>query len=407
MATFEYRARNRAGVLIRSKVDAESAYSVASQLVEAGITPVRIHRVHEHPGSRGSLFGRLVKDRVTLDDLIVLSRQLFTLTHSGVPIIRGITSLTESTRNPTLSKSLADVAESLRSGRELSDSLRRHPKIFSPLFVSVVEVGENTGQLDDAFAQMAEYLELDRETRRRIKSATRYPIFVCLAVVIAMVILNLFVIPAFAKVFANFNAELPWATRFLIETSAFTVAYWHYLLALAAAGVLAAKVWLMTDAGEYFWDRLKLQIPAVGSIIERSTLSRYARSVSMTWSAGMPAVEALNVVARAANNSFISERLLRMRAAIERGESFTRAATVCGIFTPLILEMIAVGEETGRLADLHKDIADSYEAEVDYDLKRLSDAIEPLLIIGMGAVVLILALGVYLPMWDLATAVKR
>jgi MSHA biogenesis protein MshG len=230
--------------------------------------------------------------------------------------------------------------------------------------------------------------------------------FVIGAVTVAMIVINMFVIPAFARVFSNFNADLPWATRLLIGTSEFTLNYWPYLAGLAGLGVLALKMWISTEEGRLIWDRMKLRVPGVGDIIERSTLSRYARSVSMTWSAGMPAVDALNVVAKAANNAYIGARLMKMRAAIERGESLTRSATNCGIFTPLILQMIAVGEETGRVAELHKEIADAYEAEVDYDLKRLSDAIEPILIVGMGVVVLILALGVYLPMWDLATAVK-
>ena len=331
---------------------------------------------------------------------------MYTLAHSGIPIIRGINALAETTRNPALANALRQITDSLRSGRELSDSLARHPKIFSPLFVSIVSVGENTGRLDEGFAQMGKYLELDRETRRRIKTATRYPIIVLCTIAVAIGVINVLVIPAFARVFDSFGAELPWATRLLITTSDFTVNYWFQILVGCAAAVLGLRGWLQTSQGRLIWDRLKLRVPGVGSIIERSTLARYAQAVSMTFSAGVPAVEALQVVARAADNEFIARRLVGIRTAIERGESLSRAATASGIFTPLIIQMMTVGEETGQIAEMHTQISDAYEAEVDYDLRRLSDAIEPLLIIGIGAIVLILALGVYLPMWDMATAMK-
>jgi MSHA biogenesis protein MshG len=222
-----------------------------------------------------------------------------------------------------------------------------------------------------------------------------------------MVVINVFVIPAFARVFQSFNAELPWATRLLISTSEFTVAYWPFLLVGAAVAAALLRGYVQTQQGRLLWDRFKLKVPAIGNIIERATLARYAQSVAMTFSAGVPAVEALKVVARAADNEYLAAKLSGVRTAVERGESLSRAATASGIFTPLILQMMTVGEETGRIAEMHLQIAESYEAEVDYDLKRLSDAIEPILIVGIGAVVLVLALGVYLPMWDMSTAMKQ
>ncbi len=402
MATYLYRARNRARALFTAKVDAPSAHAVAQQLLESQLVPIEITPVLD----RAPLRMPFTRDKVTLDDLIILCRQMFTLTRSGIPILRGLTALSETTRNPKLRTILKETTDSLRSGRELSDGFSKYRETFSPLFLSVLQVGENTGRLDESFRQMGDYLEFDRETGRRIKTATRYPMFVMGAVGMAMIVINLFVIPAFAKVFANFDAELPWATRVLIGTSEFMIAYWPQLLILSVGGTFAVLRYLQTDQGRLLWDRFKLKIPAIGSILERSTMARYARAVTMTWSAGVPAVEALEVVARATGNHYIGTQLLEMRISIERGDSLTRAANACGIFTPLVLQMIPVGEETGQVAEMHTEIANTYESEVEYDLSRLSETIEPILIVFMGVVVLILALGVYLPMWDLSTAMK-
>jgi MSHA biogenesis protein MshG len=406
MPIFQYKARNRAGGLLSGAVESGSAEAVATELMDAGIIPVQITRDTRVTDWRDALPARWSGRTVTLDDLIIFSRQMYTLARSGIPIIRGINALVDTTRNVALAEALQEVGDSLRSGRELSDALQRHPKIFSPLFVSIVSVGENTGRLDQAFAQMAQYLELDRETRRRIKSATRYPIIVLCAVAAAIGVINVLVIPAFDSVFKSFGADLPWATQILMATSEFTLAYWLHILVAGAGALAALRSWVQTRSGRLLWDRFKLRLPGVGSIIERATLARYAQAVSMTFSAGVPVVEALQVVSRAADNAFIASRLTGIRTAVERGESLSRAATASGIFTPLILQMMAVGEETGQIAEMHTQISDAYEAEVDYDLRRLSDAIEPLLIVGIGVIVLILALGVYLPMWDMATAIK-
>jgi MSHA biogenesis protein MshG len=407
MPIYLYRGRNRAGGLLAGSTEADSAEAVATELMDAGIIPVQIAREVRKADWRDALPGGWAGSRVGLDDLIIFCRQMYTLARSGIPIIRGITALSDTTRNPALAQALRDISESLRAGRELSEAFSRHPRIFSNLFISVVHVGENTGKLDEAFRQMGSYLELDRETRRRIKAATRYPMFVVCAICIAMVVINVFVIPAFARVFASFNAELPWATRLLIATSEFTVNYWPFILVGTGVAAALLRGYVQTEQGRLLWDRFKLKIPAIGNIIERATLARYAQSVAMTFSAGVPAVEALQVVAKAADNEYLSSKLAGMRAAVSRGESLSRAATASGIFTPLILQMMTVGEETGQIAEMHTQISDAYEAEVDYDLKRLSDAIEPILIVGIGAVVLVLALGVYLPMWDMATAVKQ
>ncbi len=338
--------------------------------------------------------------------MILFSRQMYTLLKAGVPIMQALRGLEESTHNPTLMRTLGEVYDSLDAGLDLTSALKRHPNVFSSLYASMVQVGETTGSLPEAFLQLSQYLELEKDTRDRIKSAMRYPAFVMIAMVIAIFIINLFVIPTFAKVYAGFQAELPWATKLLISTSNFTVAYWYVILiAMLAIGV-AVRLYVHTPSGRHRWHKLKLRLPVVGPIIYQATLGRFARAFGVMVRAGVPLVEGFAVVSRAVDNDYVGERILQMRDGVERGETITRTAAATKLFPPLVLQMISVGEDTGAIEDLMVEVAGYYEREVDYAIKNLSAAIQPLLIIGIGVLVFLLALGVFLPLWDLPQAVK-
>jgi len=293
----------------------------------------------------------------------------------------------------------------LESGRDLASSLGRHPEIFPTLFISMVRVGEETGRLDESFMRITSYLVLEKETRQRIKAAIRYPVFVIVAIGIAMAVINIFVIPTFAELFAKSNVPLPWQTRLLMTVSGFFVDWWPILLAGLVGGAIGFRSYINTENGRYWWDKNKLRIPIIGSIIHRATLGRFARAFSMALTSGVPLVQAMTVVARSVDNEYVGEHILNMRNGIERGESLTRTATITNQFTPLVLQMLSVGEETGEVDNLLVEVADFYEREVDYDIKNLSSSIEPVLIVAIGIMVLILALGVFLPMWDLSTAI--
>ena len=407
MPLFDYKARNRDGLLLESQIDAGSPDAVAAQLLEAGITPVQITLARpDTEDALEALRRRWKREKVSAEDLIMFARHMYTLTRAGVPIIRAIGRLGESARSRVLGEALQAVGEDLRAGHELSAAMQRHARIFPRLFVAVIQVGENTGQLEEAFKQIAEYMQLEHETRKQVKGATRYPIIVLLAVAGALVVVNMWVIPAFADTFAAFGAELPLPTRMLIATSDFFQDWWMVLLLLGAASVFGARIYVRTDEGCLAWDRYKLRMPLVGAILERATLARYARAFALTIRAGLPVTQTLQIVSRAVDNEWVCERLLALRSSIERGETMWRAATACGLFTPLILDMIAVGEESGALDDMHREIAECYEREVEYELKRMTDLMEPILIVAVGGIVLLLALGVYLPMWDLGAAVR-
>ena len=408
MAVFAYKGRNKRGDPVEGTLDGSDSGAIADQLMNTGITPTDIKAFRGITGGevrKPDWLKRLLTEKpVTPMDLQLFSRQMYTLLKAGVPIMRALAGLQESTQNLTFAAMIQDLRESLDSGRELSAALRRHPKIFSPFYVSMVQIGEMTGMLDETFIRLHDHLEFERDMRERIKTAMRYPSFVILAMVIAIIVINLFVIPAFAKVYAGFHAELPVITRMLIGFSGFMVSYWMLMLAILIGAMLGFRFYINTPDGRYKWDRYKFKLPIAGKIILKATLARFARSLALSFKSGMPILQGMNVVSMVVDNEFMRSRIEQMRDGVERGESILRTAVAAGVFNPVVLQMIAVGEETGDMDGLMFEIAAMYEREVEYEVKTLSSQIEPILIVTLGIMVLILALGVFLPMWDLGKA---
>ena len=402
MPVFAYRGRGARGELVTGTLEAADQGAVADQLLNTGVTPVDIRAApaRNDAGAAG-LLAKLAPARVSLVDLMLFSRQMHTLLKSGVPMLRALAGVHESAINPTLREVVSDLRVSLDAGRELSTAMRRHPDVFSTFYVSLVRVGETTGQLDEAFDRLFGYLEFEREVRERIKTALRYPTIVMVVIAAAVAIVNFAVIPAFARIFQASKVELPLLTRALIGTSNFFLAYWPLLVGALVLGVVAFIAYTGSERGKYNWDRLKLRIPIAGSIILKATLARFARAFSIASRAGVPIVQALSVVASVVDNAFLSRRIEQMREGVERGESVLRTAVTTGVFTPVVLQMIAVGEETGELDELLGEVADMYEREVDHEIKNLSTNIEPIITIALGVLVLILALGVFLPIWEM------
>ena len=409
MPYFFYKGRNARRELVRGRQENTDSAAVADQLFNIGITPIDIMPVGEPTLQEfGKWISSAVTDKVKLVDLMLFSRQMYTLLKAGVPILRSLSGLQESVKNRTFAAVLEDLRKSLDSGRELSVSLRGHPKVFSPFYVSMVRVGEITGTLDEIFLRLYDHLEFENEMRGQIRSALRYPTFVIITMAVALVVINLFVIPAFGGIYKGFKAELPFVTKLLIGFSNFTVHYWPLLLIILLFAVFGFRAFVATSNGRYEWDKFKLRLPIAGPIMLKATLARFARSFALAFKSGVPVVEGLSVVAEVLENDYIAQRIRLMRDGVERGESVFRTAVATGVFTPVVHQMIAVGEETGELDDLMREVAQLYEREVEYDVKNLSAQIEPILIIGLGILVLVLALGVFLPIWDLAkVAIKH
>ncbi len=403
MPRFEYSGRDRGGARVTGAIEANTLDAAVGQLFEQGITPLDVNERAEQ-GAGPDLKRRLGIGRPKREELILFTRQMYALARSGVPLIRGLTQLAESTDNAELAETIRTVINDLESGRELAGALARHPHIFRPLYIAIVGVGEQSGRLEEAFGRIYQYLENEQEIVQQIKSATLYPRIVLGVMVIAVFILMTFVVPVFVDLFERFeDAELPLMTRILIGVSDFFVNYWWLLIALAVGGYFAFKSWTKTEQGALTWDRRKLRFPIIGRILLRGALARFARAFSMAYRSGVPILEALNVVAAAVDNAWIRRKITYMREGIERGEALSRVAQRAEVFTPLVVQMLAVGEETGRVDDMVEEVADFYEREVAYDVRHLGSYIEPILIVFLAGLVFILFVAIALPYWQLAT----
>ena len=406
MANYQYLARDPTGGRVEGLLESTDLAALADALAAQGLMLVRADEKREGDPTADGL-ARFFAPRVRLEDLLLFCRQLSTLLRAGVPILRSLRGLQESATNPRFGEVLASLRQQLEAGRELSASMAREAPIFSGYVVSMVRVGEVSGRLPDIFQGLFSQMSFERESREQVRSAVRYPIFVITVAFAALMAVNLFVIPSFAKVYKSVHAELPLMTRILIATSDFTVTYWPLILGLVALGIGGTVYGLRTTAGQRIRDGMLLRLPIVGSLVRKAALARFTKSFGLALNSGVPAVDALTVALETTDNLILSERIGTMRTAAERGESLVRAARGTGVFPPVILQMIGVGEETGALGEMMNEIADYYQKDVEFAVRGLASQIEPILILVLGVIVLVIALGVFLPMWDLSRAVMH
>ena len=370
MSTYLWRGRNKRGEPVSGQLEGLTESAIAEQLMAIGVAPVLIEPAIAKVDTTNALpawLERWSRTPIVIEDMLFFTRQLYTLNKAGVPILRAFAGLQASATKPAMVDLCIDIRSSLDQGRELSVALGRHTDLFGGFYISMIRVGEMTGKLTEVFLRLTEHMEFERDVRERIKQAMRYPSFVLIA--------------------------MAWMTN-----------WWPLLLVMTAALVVAVRSYLATADGRYRWDARKLRLPIVGDILTKATLARFARSFALASQAGVPLVQGLTVVAQTVDNAFIGSRIEQMRDGIERGESISRCAAATGVFTPVVLQMIQVGEETGELDTLLFEIAEMYERDTDYAIKGLSTAIEPILLVFIGVLVLLLALGVFLPLWNLGQA---
>jgi MSHA biogenesis protein MshG len=353
----------------------------------------------------GAFFDRRFGGRIQIDDLLMFCRQLATLMKAGVPLLRSLQGLYESATKARFAELLERLRQQLEAGRQLSAAMQREEPVFSRYMVSMVRVGEVTGRMYEIFMGLHAQLSFERENREQVRSALRYPIFVLCAATVALVVLNIFVIPAFAKVYKGLHTELPLITQLLIAVSDFFVHSWPVLVVAVVAAVGGLGWGLRTQAGRRMRDELLLRLPIFGTLVRKAALARFTKSFGLALEAGIPVVDALQVAVETAGNIVLSERIGQMKTSAERGETLAKGARATGVFTPTILQMIAVGEETGALGEMMNEVAEYYRKDVEYAVRGLAAQIEPIMIVLMGCMVLVVALGVFLPMWDLSRAV--
>jgi len=406
MASFAYKARDKDGQLHEGEYEAPSLESVAERLQSQKLIPISIKVIAEHKRVKFDWKKYLPREKIPLSDMIIFCRQMHALSRSGIPIMRAVLGLAETSHNIKLTSILNAVGRDLSRGNTLSQSLNNYEKDFSPLFISMITVGESTGNLDDAFKQLVGHLEMERNTRQKVKAALRYPIMVISAIVVALVVVNLLVIPSFASVFSRLGSELPFATQILLGMSNFFVNFWWLIFILLITLIGSFVYYIHTIKGSKDWDRWKLRIPIIGPLLKQIALSRFTRTFAMLFKAGVPILQALDMSAESVGNQFIGRHIHGMRQGIERGDSLSRTAIATEMFPPLIIQMISVGEESGAVDSLLMDVSEFYDEETDYRVQSISSAIEPILLVFMGGMVLVLALGIFLPMWDLGAGAR-
>lgn len=400
--SFFYKGRDSHGEPVSGNLEVNSMEDVILHLKKYDIIPITISPVKQYSFNlRNLLLLNAKMHKIEPYHIMNFCRQLAVLNNAGLSIIKAINKLAHSASSPGLSIILSQVANDVSAGITLSEALKKHHEVFSPIIISIVDVGENTGHLSESLSYLSGYIETTIANRRRLLSTIRYPLFVLSSVVVAMLVMNYLVIPKFTDLFGKFNLTLPLATRLIIGSSNFMVSNKIPLIVSSIILFFGGNRLFKIQKIRYLWDRYKLQVPIFGDLQRRIILSQFTWTFSLILRSGIQIIKGITLASSIAENSYFSTQLLKMRTAIEHGENLSQAAIASGLFTPMTIQIIEVGEESEKLDEALSEIAKFYDAEIDYDLKRLNEAIEPFLLVIIGAMVLVLALGIYFPMWDL------
>lgn len=405
MPHYRYKARDKDGALHTGTMESGRREAVADQLSGQGFIPVLIEE--EVQSLLAGIDLHALFNKVTSQDLIVFSRQLATLVSAGIPFLSSLGTIEKQSENPRLKAAIVDIRRSVEGGISFSDALARHPRIFSKMYVSMIKAGETAGILDNVLERLAQIAEHDSDTRSRVKTATRYPLIVLVAISAAFAFLISFVVPKFAAIFARFKTALPLPTRILIGINHVIQNYW-YLILLVIILLVAGVVWyLKTPFGRWQWDAVKLKLPVFGALFQKVALSRFARVFAAMQKSGISMMLTLDIAAETVGNVVIARTVEAMRESLHEGSGLVPPMEASGLFPPLVIQMVSVGEETGKLDTMLNKVSDYYDMDVEYTLRNLSTLIEPILLLFVGGMVLFLALGIFLPMWDMMTLFKH
>jgi type IV pilus assembly protein PilC len=400
MPTFSYSARPATGGDIRSgEIELETKEEVLQYLHRQRLIPVTVRQKERQISFK---IGTGIKTR----DIVIFTRQFATMINAGLPLVQSLDILAEQTENTNLRSVIQDVLYDVESGHTLADAMRRHTKVFSDLYVNMVAAGEAGGILDTILLRLATFLEKNDALIRKIKGAMIYPGVILTVAVSAVVILLLFVIPTFQQMFASAGIPLPLPTRVVIASSAFLQAYWWACAAAGGAGAFALRPFYRTDEGRLVIDRLLLRVPIMGDLLRKAAVARFTRTLGTLVSSGVSILEGLEITARTAGNKVIHDAVMGSRASIAGGDTISGPLKQSGVFPPMVVQMINVGEQTGGLDDMLSKIADFYDEEVDAAVEALLSAMEPVMIVVLGVVVGGMIVAMYLPIFDMINAVQ-
>ncbi|HLM85937.1 MAG TPA: type II secretion system F family protein [Solirubrobacteraceae bacterium] len=396
MSTYVFKAIDLAGGKARGEVEAESKQAVADQLKQRGLIVLDIADKH----SSRQIELAFMK-RVKANDLAIFSRQLSTMISSGMSILRALYVLEEQTESKFLTETIVAVRKDVEAGLSLSDSMARHPKVFSPLFVSMTQAGELGGVLEDALLRVANQLQKDAALRRQIKSAMVYPCLVIFFAVGVMMALVAFLVPVFEGVFKEFGGELPAPTQFSVLLSKIVTGYWWLLFLGTAAVIVAFVKWKKTTWGRKQWDHFRLHVPMkIGSIVQQIAVARWSRTLASLTAAGVPLLQALEITGRTGGNVAVEEAMDGVIASVKRGGTIAAPLAQAPIFPAMVTHMVGVGEETGALDSMLDRVAEFYEEQVEASVKALTSILEPIMIVVIGSMVGFIVISMYLPLFE-------
>ena len=407
MSSYRYEAVNEAGKPVAGLIDAESPDHANDLLGARGLTLLSLRdEAVAAPGRRREWLARLFSS-VHPEELILFTKQLSTMLHAGIPILRVVDILENQSENPRLKDICRQIGLDIRGGANLSRSLQRHPDVFPPLYCSMVLAGETSGALPQILERIIYIISHEYKVRTEVRSVLQYPLIVLVSLVTAFVALITFVIPQFAGVYRKVKVELPFPTRACLLLSRLFNEHWAVLLLGLGTLVLGFLLLVRTPWGRHGWDRLKLRIPLVGPLLLKAALSRFASIFSILQSSGVGILDSLKILSGTIGNAAISRELEGLQKHLEQGQGVARPLMAAKYFTPMLINMVAVGEEAGNLDEMLREVSLHYDSEVEYATRRLTTAMGPVLIVAMAVLVGFFALAVYMPMWDLAKLATR
>ena len=402
MANFKYKARDKFAKLVSGVIASETGDQAAKKLQEMGYTPISIQ---EARGVRPEEILKKFK-RVKLEEVNTFTRQLYSLQKAGLALLDSLEVISQQTKNVYFSLIIQQVARDVRGGANLSESLGRHPRVFDDIYVNMIKSAETGGAMVEILGRLTELIEQEIDTRQRISAATRYPMIAFFTLVLGFLIVVTFVIPRFASLYSQFNAALPLPTRILIGLN-LVIRRFCYLFILGLGGAVFGFVsFIRSEKGKAIWDNFKLKIPVFGQLVYMLVMSRFARITSILMKSGVPILDVLGLVRNISDNVIIGRAIENIRKSVNQGKGMSEPMKVSGLFPPIVVQMVAVGERTGRMDELLLSVAEYYDRESGYMIKNLTTYIEPILIFILGVMVLVMALGIFMPMWNLINVFK-
>lgn len=402
MPNFKYKVRDRSGRAMAGTIDAPNPQMAGDRLYQLGYFPVKIEDAREAaPFNLSGLSQRF--QQVRLEGIIFFSQQLSTLYKAGVPLLTGLASLAQQTESKKLKTILEAIGHQIEKGSTLFEAMAKYPDVFTPVYVNMIRAGETSGMLGQTLDRFVTLADRELRTRQRVKEATRYPKIVILSLTIAFGVLIAFVIPRFAEVFSRFNTPLPLPTRVMIGINNLFHTYWYVALAAFLGIPFLIRHYIRTPKGRYLWDRFKIRMPVFGPLFLKIALSRFAYIFVMLNRSGIPILQTLEITSSTIDNVVLSQAIEEIGRKVRAGSSLTDAMSESGRFTPLVIQMLSVGESSGTLDEMLMRVTEYYDIEVENSIKKLSTYVEPTLTLFLGVVVLFLALAVFLPWWNLAS----